>query len=74
MHTDAEIDHLEELLGNLEVMLDAMCVSELDGYVAGLLLCPDMIMRWLLPSSGSASRKSFSFSFNRLTICAALLS
>jgi uncharacterized protein len=49
MHTDAEIDHLEELLGNLEVMLDAMCVSELDGYVAGLLLYPDMIMpsEWL---------------------------
>jgi uncharacterized protein len=49
MHTDAEIDHLEALLGNLEVMLDAMCVSELDGYVAGLLLCPDMIMpsEWL---------------------------
>jgi uncharacterized protein len=48
-HTDAEIDHLEALLGNLEVMLDAMCVSELDGYVAGLLLCPDMIMpsEWL---------------------------
>lgn len=49
MHTDAEIDHLEELLSNLEVMPDAMCVSELDGYVAGLLLCPEMIMpsEWL---------------------------
>lgn len=49
MHTDAEIDHLEELLSDLEVMPDAMCVSELDGYVAGLLLCPEMIMpsEWL---------------------------
>lgn len=49
MHTDAEIDHLEELLSNIEVMPDAMCASELDGYVAGLLLCPEMIMpgEWL---------------------------
>lgn len=30
-------------------MPDAMCISELDGYVAGLLLCPEMIMpsEWL---------------------------
>ncbi len=49
MHTDAEIDRLEELLSNIEAMPDAMCVSELDGYVAGLVLCPDMIMpsEWL---------------------------
>ena len=44
LHTDAEIDRLEELLSDLEVMPDAMCVSELDGYIAGLLLCPEMIM------------------------------
>lgn len=44
MHTVAEIDHLEALLSNLEVMSDAMCVSELDGFVAGLFLRPDMIM------------------------------
>lgn len=49
MHTNAEIDHLENLLSNLEVMPDAMCVSELDGYIAGLLLCPEMIVpsEWL---------------------------
>ena len=49
MHTDAEIEHLEELLSNFEIMPDAMCVSELDGYVAGLLLCPEMIVpsEWL---------------------------
>ena len=40
MHTDAEIDRLEELLSDIEVMPDTMCASELDGYVAGLLLCP----------------------------------
>ena len=49
MHKVSEIDHLEALLSNLEVMPDAMCVSELDGYVAGLLLCPEMVMpsEWL---------------------------
>lgn len=49
LHTDAEIDRLEELLSDIEVMPDAMCASELDGYVAGLLLCPEMIMpsEWL---------------------------
>jgi uncharacterized protein len=49
MHTDAEIDHLEELLSNIEVMPDAMCASELDGFIAGLLLCPEMIVpsEWL---------------------------
>jgi uncharacterized protein len=49
LHTDAEIDRLEELLSDLEVMPDEMCVSELDGYIAGLLLCPEMIMpsEWL---------------------------
>ena len=33
MHTDAEIDHLEELLSNIEVMPDAMCASELDSFL-----------------------------------------
>ncbi len=49
LHTVAEIDRLEELLSDIEVMPDAMCASELDGYVAGLLLCPEMIMpsEWL---------------------------
>jgi uncharacterized protein len=49
MHSEADIDRLENVLSNLEVMPDAMCVSELDGYVAGLLVCPDLIMpsEWL---------------------------
>lgn len=61
MHTDAEIDHLEGLLSNLEVMPDAMCVSELDGYVAGLLLCPQMIMpsEWLREVWGLDSEPEF---------------
>ena len=49
LHTGAELDQLEELLSDIEATPDAMCVSELDGYVAGLLLCPDMILpnEWL---------------------------
>lgn len=49
LHTETDVDRLEELLNNPEVMPDAMCVSELDGYVAGLLVCPDLIMpsEWL---------------------------
>jgi hypothetical protein len=41
MHTDAEIDHLEELLSNTEVMPDAMCASELDSFFTGLFYAPD---------------------------------
>lgn len=61
MHTDAEIERLEELLSDLEVMPDAMCASELDGYVAGLLLCPEMIMpsEWLPEVWGLDSEPEF---------------
>ena len=61
LHTDAEIDSLEELLSDLEVMPDAMCVSELDGYIAGLLLCPEMIMpsEWLAEVWGLDSEPEF---------------
>ena len=53
MHTDAQISRLTAILENEEIMPDAMCVSELDGYVAGLLLCPEMIppSEWL-PDQG----------------------
>ena len=49
MHTASQINDLEDLLDSLELMLDAMSVSELDGFVAGLLLCPEMIApsEWL---------------------------
>jgi uncharacterized protein len=49
LHTASQIDDLEDLLDSLELMLDAMSVSELDGFVAGLLLCPEMIApsEWL---------------------------
>ena len=56
MSTTSEISYIEtiidlllDVLSNIEVMPDAMGISELDGYVAGLLLCPEMIMpsEWL---------------------------
>ena len=49
MHTDLEIDALEELLNNYELRPDAMFVSELDGFVAGLLVCPEVVAHseWL---------------------------
>lgn len=49
MQIDEDIDHLEALLSDLKAMPDAMCVSELDGYVAGLLLCPEVVKpsEWL---------------------------
>lgn len=61
LHTVAEIDQLEELLSDIEVMPDAMCASELDGYVAGLLLCPEMIMpsEWLPEVWGLDSEPEF---------------
>jgi uncharacterized protein len=49
LHTDSQIDDLEDLLDSLDFMLDAMSISELDGFIAGLLLCPEMIApsEWL---------------------------
>lgn len=49
MHTQSQINTLAAVLDDVEVMPDAMCVSELDGYVAGLLLCPELITpsEWL---------------------------
>jgi uncharacterized protein len=40
---------LEKKLANLPAGSDAMLVSELDGFLAGLLVCPDLIMpsEWL---------------------------
>ena len=40
---------LERKLASLPVDSDAMLVSELDGFLAGLLVCPDLIMpsEWL---------------------------
>ena len=48
-HTDQELETLATLLHDLPIENDGMTVAELDGFVAGLLVCPDMIMpsEWL---------------------------
>ncbi len=48
-HTDEELATLATLLHNLPIENDGMTVAELDGFVAGLLVCPEMIMpsEWL---------------------------
>lgn len=40
---DERLDHLEELLQVLPVENEPMTVSELDGFVTGILACPEMI-------------------------------
>lgn len=40
---DERLDRLEELLRSLPVENEPMSVSELDGFVTGLLSCPEMI-------------------------------
>lgn len=48
-HTDAELDRLEEMLRRLPADNDGMSLSEFDGFCAGLLVCPELIMpgEWL---------------------------
>jgi len=48
-HTDAELDRLEDLLSGLPAENEGMLLSEFDGFCAGLLVCPDMILpsEWL---------------------------
>jgi len=48
-HTDQELETLAGLLRDLPIENDGMTISEVDGFVAGLLVCPEMIMpsEWL---------------------------
>ena len=45
--TEADLDRLELYLSELDD--DAMLLSELDGYLAGVIVCPEMISpsEWL---------------------------
>jgi len=38
-HTDEDLEDLESLLRDLPIENDGMNVAELDGFVAGLLVC-----------------------------------
>ena len=47
--SDQDLDHLSQLLYALPTQNMPMTISELDGYVTGVLVCPDMISpsEWL---------------------------
>ena len=48
-HTDDQLDRLEALLNGIPEEREGMSLAELDGYVAGLIVCPVMIppSEWL---------------------------
>jgi uncharacterized protein len=54
IHTDEDLDHLSDLLDDMPLDQDGMTLAEFDGYVAGLLVCPELIMpsEWLPPVWG----------------------
>ena len=47
--TDAELDRLQDLLNAIPAERDGMTIAELDGYVAALIVCPEMVLpsEWL---------------------------
>ncbi len=49
LHTDAQIEELDAALLALPPESEGMLASQFDGFVAGVLLCPEMIMpsEWL---------------------------
>ncbi len=58
---DDRLDRLEDLLQALPVENDPMSVSELDGFVTGILTCPEMIppSDWLPPIWGVTGAAGF---------------
>jgi uncharacterized protein len=60
-HTDAELDRLDEILAGLPAENDGMLLSEFDGFCAGLLVCPEMILpsEWLPVVWGDEVTPSF---------------
>ncbi|WP_300043091.1 UPF0149 family protein [uncultured Paracoccus sp.] len=58
---DNDLDHLDALLAALPQERCPMTVSELDGYLTGILSCPDLIppSEWLPHVWGEASATSF---------------
>ena len=47
--TDEGLDQLADLLNGIPVERDGMTLAELDGYMAALIVCPEMIppSEWL---------------------------
>ena len=60
-HTDQELEALATLLHDLPIENDGMNVAELDGFVAGLHVCPEMMMpsEWLPVVWGDNVEASF---------------
>ena len=46
---DTDLDRLQDVLNAIPAERDGMTIGELDGYVAGLIVCPEMILpsEWL---------------------------
>lgn len=59
--SDQDLDHLSELLHALPLENMPMTLSELDGYVTGVLACPDMIApsEWLPHVWGETGEAAF---------------
>ena len=47
--TDAELDRLHDLLNAIPAERGGMTIAELDGYVAAVIVCPEMVLpsEWL---------------------------
>ncbi len=48
-HSEAQLSRVAAVLDNLDLAHDPMTVVEFDGYVAGLVVCPEMVppSQWL---------------------------
>ncbi len=81
MHSEAELEYLEDILFSNDLMLTAMMPSEFDGLVAGVLLCPEPIspkdwlplvlgdpeeLRHLDPAEGQAILDALVAHYNRV--------
>ena len=42
--TDPDLDRLQDVLNAIPAERDGMTIAELDGYVAALIVCPEMIL------------------------------
>jgi len=61
MHPDDQIEALDQVLAELPYELDGMLVTELDGFAAGLIVCPELIppSEWLPVVWGAENSKAF---------------
>ena len=60
-HADEQLDELRSMLWALAIEHDGLDLYELDGFVAGLLVCPEMVMpsEWLPAVWGDEGGPSF---------------